>query len=295
MDGDRLEFPLRLGFGCSGAWAAPWFSRDKARDVLLRALEGGVRFVDTAGFYAAGEAERRLANVLAEFGEPVFICTKTGTRYVRSGAVKDFSEPAIRTDVDSSLQRLRRERLDLLLLHGPSDSDLERAGPLMADLAREGKIARWGVCGAGAGLDRALDAGAEAVMGVYNFLHKEHEAVFARARAAGVLVIAIAPLAQGLYRRGFFTPRGAADLWRIVRALARNRAELGSARRARPALERIDGWTPAQAALGFALSLPQIDVAVTTSTDERRLAESLAAAGRVLPPEARAALDALAP
>ena len=50
---------LRLGFGCAGAWAKPWFSTRKARAVLFTALENGVRHVDTAGFYADGEGESR--------------------------------------------------------------------------------------------------------------------------------------------------------------------------------------------------------------------------------------------
>lgn len=286
---------MRLGFGCSGAWGMRWFSEEKARGILLSAFERGVRFVDTAGFYADGEAERRLGRALGEFREPVFVSTKTGTRYARGRAVKDFSEAAIRADVAASLSRLGRKRIDLLLLHGPTRPELQSARGLMADLAREGKIARWGVCGAGAGLSDALDAGAEAVMGVYNFIHPGHRAIFGRARAAGALVISIAPLAQGLYRRGFFSGRGPADLWRIARALVRNRAELALALKARPVLEGIDGFTPAQAALAFALSCPEIDVAVTTSTDPDRLAESLDAAGRALPGAALASLGAFAP
>lgn len=295
MRSGRLAFPLRLGFGCSGAWAKPWFPERRARALLLTALEKGVRFVDTAPFYAGGEAERRLGRVLAEFGEDVFVATKTGTRYAGGRPHKDFSENAVRSDVAASLARLGRERLDLLLLHGPSSAELAGARPLMAELAREGKIGRWGVCGAGAGLADALDAGVEAVMGAFNVIHREHAGVFARAKSMGAMVIAIAPLAQGLYRRGFFGVRGASDLWRIARAIARNRDDLAAARRARPLLEGIDGFTPAQAALAFALSCADIDVAVTTSTDPCRLAESLEAAGRPLPPGVLAALAGAAP
>lgn len=293
MRGDVPEFPLRLGFGCSGAWGKPWFPERQARALLLAALEHGVRFVDTAGFYANGEAEARAGRILNEFQESVFVSTKTGTRYTRGGALKDFSEAAIRADVEASLKRLDRERLNLLFLHGPSEAALLGALDVMAALKREGKIARWGVCGAGRGLEAALDARADAIMGVFNFLHQEHEAVFARARREGALVFAIAPLAQGLYRRGFFNIVGIADLWRIARALARNRHELASARAAREVLESVEGFTPAGAALAFAQSNRDIDAAVTTSTNPARLAESLVAAERKLPVEALTKLRAL--
>ncbi|HXI87148.1 MAG TPA: aldo/keto reductase, partial [Parvularculaceae bacterium] len=106
MSGPNLNTAsLRLGFGCAGAWAKPWFSAREARAVLIAALEGGVRHVDTASFYAGGEGERRLGRVLKEFREPVFVSTKTGTTYrMGRAARKDFSPQKIRADVEASLK-----------------------------------------------------------------------------------------------------------------------------------------------------------------------------------------------
>jgi aryl-alcohol dehydrogenase-like predicted oxidoreductase len=284
---------MRLGFGCSGAWGMSWFDRALARRILLQALEAGVRHIDTAPFYADGEAERRLGAVLNEFGAPVFVSTKTGTSFRGGRARKDFSPAAIRADVEASLKRLGRERLDLLYLHGPSPGELGDAAPVLEKLEHEGKIARWGVCGEGRGLEEALEAGAGAIMGAYNILHTEHKTAFRQAKEKGALVVAVAPLAQGLYRRGFFRVGSPADAWRVVRALARNRRELARARRARPLLESVEGFSPAGAALAFALANPDIDCAVTTTTSLTRLEESLAAAGRPLPRAAFEKLEAL--
>lgn len=286
-----FSFPLRLGFGCSGAWGMGWFDEARARAVLLRALERGVRQVDTAGFYAGGEAERRLGVALREFGEPVFVSTKTGTRYDSGTSRKDFGETAIRADVDASLRRLGRDRLDLLYLHGPSRAELAQSLPVLAKLREAGKVARWGVCGEGPGLDDALEAGADVIMGVYNFLRPEHASVFARAKARGIGVVAIAPLAQGLYRRGFFRAGTAADVWRIARALARNRQEIVRARAARAILESFDGLTPAQAALAFVRANADIDIAVTTTTSLKRLEETLDGAVKPVPPQIGALCD----
>lgn len=285
---------MRLGFGCSGAWGMRWFPEAEAARLVEQAMRGGVRHFDTAGFYTGGEAERRLGAALQAVGEPAFVSTKTGTRYGRFGApVKDFSEAAIRADVEASLRRLGRERLDLLYLHGPSQEALHAAAPLLERLIADGKIARWGVCGEGAGLDQALDAGAQAVMGIYNLFRREHTPAFARARAAGVGVVAIAPLAQGLYARDFMRLRRPADAWRIARALVRNRPELARARAAVPVLEAVEGLTPAQLALGFVRANPDIDVAVTTTTRPSHLAETLAAP-ETLAPDIFASLHSLA-
>ncbi|MEQ8177016.1 MAG: aldo/keto reductase [Amphiplicatus sp.] len=277
MDASDFQFPLRLGFGCSGAWGMRWFPEAQAAALVAEAMEGGVRHFDTAGFYANGEAERRLGAALNAVGEPAFVSTKTGTRYRRFGApAKDFSEAGMRADVEASLGRLGRERIDLLYLHGPSSEALEEALPALERLKQEGKIARWGVCGEGAGLRQAVDAGAEAIMGAYNLFRREHEDAFRRAKEKGVGVVAIAPLAQGLYARDFYKIGAPADLWRIARALIKNRSELRRAQAAAAMLEAVEGWTPAQLALAFVRANDAIDIAMTTTTKRAHLAEILA-------------------
>jgi aryl-alcohol dehydrogenase-like predicted oxidoreductase len=183
---EAVRFPLRLGFGCSGAWGMPWHDERAARAVLDAAYEAGVRCFDTAGFYGAGEAERRLGRALAAFSEPVFVSTKTGTRRQSPLAPvrKDFSEAAMRADLEGSLRRLQRDRVDLLYLHGPSRDALASAATLLERFKQEGKIAAWGVCGEGEGLSDAIDFRADAIMGVYNILRREHAATFARRRLA---------------------------------------------------------------------------------------------------------------
>lgn len=297
MAGAR-DFPLKLGFGCSGFWGQKWFPVREAAALVERALKSGVIHFDTAGFYADGEAERRLGATLQALRLQPFVSTKTGTRYIGGRRpLKDFSEAAIRKDIETSLKRLTRERLDLLYLHGPSAEEIVATRPLLERLVAEGKIASWGVCGEGATLHVAIDNGAGAVMAAYNFLRQEHADVFRRAKAEGVLTAAIAPLAQGLYRRDFLRPKNVADAWHLARALVKNRRELALARRLRAALEDLDGWTPAAAALGFVHANPDIDVAITTTTNSDHLDESLAAAARRLPRPhveylAAAALDA---
>lgn len=292
-----FAFPLRLGFGCSGAWAQKWFPAKDARAVLLTAFEGGIRHVDTAGFYADGEAERRLGRVLAEFGEPVFVSTKTGTRYRRFGPpVKDFSPVAIRADVEASLRRLGRERIDLLYLHGPTDKELRGAAETLRALKDEGKVRFAGVCAEGPRVAKAARAdGIDVVMAVHNLLRQEYAPEFRRAKAKDRGVVAIAPLAQGLYRRDFLAVRSPADGWRVARALVKNREELKLARTAWKTLYSVEGWTPAQLALGFVLANPAVDVALTTTTRISHLKETIAGAQRPVPADVLASLKALAP
>jgi len=277
---------LRLGFGCTGAWGEAWFSERRAAALVDKAIQGGVVHFDTGAFYAGGEAERRLGRILrAHPGEALFISTKTGTRYDRFRRPrKDFSPASIRRDVEQSLARLGVERLDLLYLHGPTPAQISETREVLGRMKQEGKIAADGVCGWEESLEAGVEAGAEAIMGVYNLFERRHGGVFQRARARGVHVVAIAPLAQGLYARGFFAPRAIADFWKLARAIVKNPAELRRARAARHELESAPNWTPAQLALAFTLANKDIDVALTTTTKLAHLQESILAAARTLEP-----------
>lgn len=285
----------RLGFGCSGAWGMRWFSQKRAIRLVRQAIDLGVTHFDTAGFYGGGEAEKRLGRALEGIDrDSIFVSTKTGTRLDRYGrAYKDFSDAGMRSDVETSLKRLGGERLDLLYLHGPSARQIEETRDTLSRLKEEGKIAAIGVCSVGAALDYAVDKGAaDAIMGVYNFFQREHVAVFARAAEKGLGVAAAAPLAQGLYRKGFFFPRSFPDLWGLARALVNNRATLARARKPEAEiLHSIEGWKAAEVALAFTLSNPHIDVAVATTTKPRHLDGLAAAAVRPPPPEVAARLD----
>lgn len=258
-------------------------------------MEAGVSHFDTGAFYCGGEAEARLGRILrARPDLKPFISTKTGTHYDEGRVVrKDFSEAAIRADVEQSLSRLGVDRLDLLYLHGPADKHLASALETLDALKSEGKIAASGICGEGKGLRAALDAGVDVLMGAYNVLNRRHETIFAHARAQGLSTVAIAPLAQGLYARGFFLPTSIADGWKLARALVRNRPELKRARAARAVLESAPPLSAAQAALGFTLANPNIDVAVTTTTSLTHLAQSVEAARNPLDQTLITALAAL--
>jgi aryl-alcohol dehydrogenase-like predicted oxidoreductase len=283
---------LRLGFGVSGPLGQVWFSERKTRALIHQAVAAGVRHFDTAPFYH--EAEQRLGAALGGLSDDVFISTKTGTRRRGSRLFKDFSETAIRADVEQSLRRLGRSRIDLLYLHGPSPAEIETARPIIESLKREGAIASAGVCGEGAALACAVDAGFDAVMGVYNLLDRRHESVFAAARRRGLLTVAVAPLAQGLFDPTLFTPASAADLWRTARFLLRGRYRRGDLRGFSSLFRSHPEVPPAAAALGFVLANPAVDVVMTTTSKSAHLAQSLAIAEAGLDPAFVGRLRALA-
>ena len=53
-----------LGFGVSGAHGTPLVPASGTEALIHAAIEGGVRYFDTAPSYGAGECERRLGRAL---------------------------------------------------------------------------------------------------------------------------------------------------------------------------------------------------------------------------------------
>lgn len=279
----------KLGFGVSGPLGEAWFSEKKLYALIAQAVEGGIRRFDTAGFY--GDAEARLGRILKHFPD-VEVSTKVGTQRASFGRLsKDFTAAAIKAEVELSLVNLRRNRLDLLYLHGPHRVQAENAIATIEKLKKDGKIKAVGICSTGPTLEPIVKSGAfDAVMAPFNLVNRCNLNTFKIATDQGMETAAIVPLAQGIFDPKFFKIRGPSDIWRISRAVFKNSNGIKSAKSLRNALENVDGWTPAQAALGYVLAQSCIDLAFTTTTKQQHLDESIFVSDHHLPPDAVAQL-----
>lgn len=143
----------RLGFGSapiSGKLDVP-DPDTHAVETIRHAIDLGIRLVDTAPLYGAGRSERLVGAALA--GVPrdqVVVSTKIGRRVTAGGTVVfDWTRDGILRGIEESLERLRLDRVDILLIHDPDDAyqlALDVAFPVLADLRSQGVI---GAVGAG--------------------------------------------------------------------------------------------------------------------------------------------------
>ena len=103
----------RVGFG-GGGIGQVWGPTTEAESVraIHRALELGVNFFDVAPAYGQGTAEAVLGRALQGRQESVVVATK-----VRLAAEMHDIAGAVRTSVEASLRRLRREAVDVLHIH----------------------------------------------------------------------------------------------------------------------------------------------------------------------------------
>ncbi|WP_420806004.1 aldo/keto reductase [Bacillus kwashiorkori] len=120
-------------------------SVNEAEKVVNYALELGINFFDHADIYGAGKSEEIFAKTLdgkPSIREKLYIQTKTG---IRKGFY-DFSKEHILQSVDGSLQRLKTDYVDVLLLHRPDTlMEPEEVAEAFAILKESGKVRHFGV------------------------------------------------------------------------------------------------------------------------------------------------------
>lgn len=129
-----------------GIWGEPK-DLESARQVLKRALDLGVNFIDTADSYGPEVSERLIGEALAPYPQGVIIATKAGL--LRTGPNKwpPLGRPEyLEQEVAMSLRRLKLERLDLWQLHriDPQVPVEESLGKI-AELQQAGKIRHVGL------------------------------------------------------------------------------------------------------------------------------------------------------
>lgn len=143
----------RLGLGAWAFGRTGWGHQDDrdSRAAILRAIELGVTWIDTAAVYGNGHSEElvgAVVNDLPALDRPL-VFTKCGVRVDRStGATfRDFSPESLRSECDASLRRLRVESIDLYQLHWPADSldAVQQAWATLGELQQAGKVRFIGV------------------------------------------------------------------------------------------------------------------------------------------------------
>ena len=155
----------RLGIG--GAPIGSLFrtvSEDDARATVLRGLELGLNYIDTAPLYGHGVSEMRLGRVLKDVPRDSFVLsTKVGRvlnpvdsppvsphfpSLPKLEAVFDYSRDGILRSLEESLQRLGLDRADITYIHDADDhweQAIGEAYPTLADLRSQGLVKAIGV------------------------------------------------------------------------------------------------------------------------------------------------------
>jgi len=147
----ELELTV-IGLGTwaiGGPWEFGWGPQDDDESVstILKAIEGGINWIDTAAIYGFGHSEEVVGKVIKELGERPIIATKCGLVWDRQCRKANCLErDSIMRECEASLKRLKVDRIDLYQMHWPEpDEQVEEAWEAMAKLAEQGKVRYVGV------------------------------------------------------------------------------------------------------------------------------------------------------
>ncbi|KGA20862.1 oxidoreductase [freshwater metagenome] len=139
-------------------------SDEDCTETILTAVDNGINFIDTAPHYGKGTSERRIGRALAGRDRSTFvISTKIGRLLVPSttdiddffmdadNTVErkfDFSASGVRQSLESSLERLGMDSVEVLFIHDPdenADAAIIEAYPELDRMRSEGIIKAIGV------------------------------------------------------------------------------------------------------------------------------------------------------
>ena len=147
LGGSGLMVP-EIGLGCMRITGLK--TPKAVRHLVDTSLEQGINFFDHADIYGGGECERLFGEAIdPACREKLIIQTKCA---IRPDVCYDFSKEHILKSVDGSLQRLRTDYIDILLLHRPDTlMEAEEVAEAFDILEQSGKVRYFGVSNQNAG------------------------------------------------------------------------------------------------------------------------------------------------
>ncbi|MEM9950120.1 MAG: aldo/keto reductase [Chloroflexota bacterium] len=150
----------RIAFGTwhlGGSWDNAPLTDDltqRADDLIHVAVDNGINLIDLADIYTRGKSDEVVGTVIKNdpsIREKVILQAKTGIvlpdeLYTGSIPHYDFSYENITSKVETTLQRLNTDYVDLLLLHRPDPLvEPDEVARAFNDLQSSGKVRYFGV------------------------------------------------------------------------------------------------------------------------------------------------------
>ena len=265
----------RLGYGAMqltgpGVWGEP-ADRPGALDVVRKAVELGVDFIDTADSYGPQVSEQIIAEAAFPYPDGLVIATKAGLTRTGPGVWPPVGRPAyLKQQVELSLRNLKVDTIDLIQLHR-IDPEVPLADQLgaFAELKEQGKVRHIGVSEVSvAELEQARQiTEIVSVQNLYNLTNRQSQDVLDYATENGIAFIPWFPIATG-------------DLAKPDSPVAAVAKELDA--------------TPSQVALAWLLQKSPVILPIPGTKSVDHLVENLGAAQLTLSDDDVAKLDALA-
>jgi pyridoxine 4-dehydrogenase len=268
----------RMGYGAMQlagphVWGPP---RDveAAIAVLREAVAQGVNHIDTSDFYGPHVTNQIIRQALHPYPDDLVIVTKIGARRGEDKSwIPALSPKEITDGVHDNLRNLALDTLDVVNLRvggitGPSEGSIEAPLTTLAELQRQGLIRHLGLSNVSPQqfAEAQKIAPIVCVQNLYNISQRSDDSFIDNLAQQGVAYVPFFPL-------GGFTRLQSAELDQVAASLQA---------------------TPMQVALAWLLQRAANILLIPGTSSLQHLRENLNAATLQLPPQSRAALDAIA-
>ena len=201
-----------LGFGCWGIGKSEWKGAEdqESKKTLIKAIENGINFFDTALAYGKGHSERLLGEAEKESGKNVFIASKIPSKKWEwpagnnSTLIESFPKEYIISKTEESLLNLKRDYIDLMQFHVWNDKwatedDWKEA---VEKLKKDGKVRFWGISINDHQPENGIETGKTALIDsfqvIFNiFEQKPVDYLFPFSKKNNISIIARVPFDEG--------------------------------------------------------------------------------------------------
>jgi aryl-alcohol dehydrogenase-like predicted oxidoreductase len=193
-----------LGAGCMSISAnyGPPAPREQGIKVIRAAYDKGVTFFDTAEVYGPFTNEELVGEALAPFRDKVVIASKFGFDLERSSGGLNSRPEYIKKVIETSLKRLRTDRIDLYYQHRVDPNvPIEDVAGAVKELIQAGKVKHFGLSEASARTIRHAHAvqPVTAIQSEYSLMERspERNGVLATCEELGIGFVPWGPVGMG--------------------------------------------------------------------------------------------------
>ncbi len=177
-------------------------------DIIHRALDAGINFIDTADIYQSGASEVIVGKAIVDRRDRVVLATK-GRQPVGDGP-NDCGAGRVHLmrALEASLRRLAADHVDIYYVHAPDyETPIDETLRALDDMIRSGKVRTigcsnfraWRLCEALWTSDRLNLHRFTCIQPLYNICNRDLEVeLLPLCREYGVGVVSYSPLARGI-------------------------------------------------------------------------------------------------
>jgi aryl-alcohol dehydrogenase-like predicted oxidoreductase len=299
---------IKVSSLCMGTMTFGNEADEKTSESLFnRCREVGINFFDCADVYAGGKSEEILGKLIHGIRDEVVITTKLYGKVGEDVNASGASRYHIRQAIDSSLNRLQTDHVDVYFVHHfPKEIPLEIVLRNLDDLVRQGKILHIGASNFAAWqFEKALGISlrnglnrVDVIQPMYNLVKRQAEVeILPMALENNLGVVTYSPLGGGLLTGKYLDDEkkeGRIATNPMYQARYGEKDNFETAARF-VEFARVNGYDPSALAVAWVASHPAVTAPIIGARNLEQLEGSLKSLEIEMTPDLRQSISALSP